>query len=87
MIKQIYLVYGCYEYESSTTLCAYVNEQDALDFAAVCRQYDELAPEPPVGINNLEDYKALAMTRFAWLDAHPAKNEYEHYSVESIELK
>jgi hypothetical protein len=86
MTKQIYLVHG-YDYASSTTLCAYVNEQDALDFAEVCRQYDKSAPEPPVSMDNLYLYREWEITRNGWFSIHPAKSKYRFYTVETIELK
>jgi hypothetical protein len=40
-----------------------------------------------VGIDNLEDYRDWVVTRNDWLDAHPAKSEYQYYRVEATELK
>lgn len=84
--KQIWLIDGCVEYESQTTLRAFETKDDAEHFAQRCRNHDGKKKRcPDIGATH-DVWEKWATQNKKWEAAHPAGGGYDYYSVYSLKL-
>lgn len=83
-MNYVHLVIGHSQCDASVVICAFGMVSDALAFKTACEAYDKTFTKPPEEPN---DWPAWADSNTAWLKKHPAKQDYESYQIEKVELR
>jgi len=87
-MSKIYIVEGCEDYESSSSILAFNKEEEAEKFKKKCEKYQQTVPRYDYDLDD-SDFKLWDEyeTKLSkWSRKHPAKYSYDSYWIREVEL-
>lgn len=87
-MSKIYLVMACVDYEGSSVVKAFINENNAKSLVDACDKYDKTKAQYPDGNPSDKEWEEWSLASDDWQKNHPAGSDYyaDEYHVRECEL-